>query len=202
MIIIIIINNSNYFHCKGPRLDRLGLSLLLTYSLCFYPAGVTLRSLREEASPRGSCSIPLPPNCSSHGLWGLLLPWGAQGSGEESKAAHLVLDTCHSLLLTRAGLSPSLTRVCPVLGDDLSARFLMAQAARLARHTPSISLETRSLGTGIDAAGSLNINASLGTGNQGKGGGREAVVEGKAFLPLLRQRPGRKGHPWPGMRHI
>lgn len=45
----------------------------------------------------------------------------------------------------------------------------MAQTAWLAWCTPSISLETRSLGTGIDAAGPLNINASLGSGNQGEG---------------------------------
>jgi len=69
----------------------------------------------------------------------------------------------------------------------------MAQAAWLARRAPSISLETRSLGTGIDAAGSLNINASLGSGNQGKGGGREAVVVGRAFLLLLCQHTGQGG---------
>lgn len=73
----------------------------------------------------------------------------------------------------------------PWLDDDLSAQCLMAQAAWLAWRAPSISLETRSLGTGIDAAGSLNINASLGSGNQGEGGGREAVAAGRAFLLLL-----------------
>lgn len=61
----------------------------------------------------------------------------------------------------------------------------MAQAAWLAQRAPSISLETRPLGTGIDAAGSLNINASLGSGNQGEGGGREAVAAGRAFLTPL-----------------
>lgn len=78
----------------------------------------------------------------------------------------------------------------PQLGDDLSVQCLMAQAAWLARRAPSISLETRSLGTGIDAAGSLNINASLGSGNQGEGGGREAVAAGRASHTTLLARQG------------
>lgn len=73
----------------------------------------------------------------------------------------------------------------PQLHDDLSVQCLMAQAAWLARRAPSISLETRSLGTGIDAAGSLNINASLGSGNQGEGGDREAVAARRASLTPL-----------------
>lgn len=85
----------------------------------------------------------------------------------------------------------------PQLDDDLSVQCLMAQAAWLARRAPSISLETRSLGTGIDASGSLNINASLGSGNQGEAGGREAMAAGRASLTPLcwhTRQGGTQGH--------
>lgn len=76
----------------------------------------------------------------------------------------------------------------------------MARVAWLARRAPSISLETRSLGTGIDAAGSLNINASLGAGNQGDGGGREAAAAGTAFL--LAPRAGGHGSAVPSLGRV
>lgn len=87
----------------------------------------------------------------------------------------------------------------PCLDDDLSVQHLMAHAAWLAWCAPSISLETRSLGTGIDASGSLNINASLGSGNQGEGGGREAMAAGRASLTPLcwhARQGGTQGHGW------
>lgn len=70
----------------------------------------------------------------------------------------------------------------PQVDGGLSVQCLMAQAAWLAQRAPSISLETRSLGTGIDAAGSLNINASLGSGNQGEGG-RQGCRGSRDSLP-------------------
>lgn len=130
--------------------------------------------------------MPLYPNRSSH----CLVPGGCfcpRGLGAQVRCPKQP-----SSCWRRASCSSCPAQDCPQphegppwLDDDLSARCLMAQAVWLAWRAPSISLETRSLGTGIDAAGSLNINASLGSGNQGEGGGREAVAAGRAFLPLL-----------------
>lgn len=57
----------------------------------------------EEASPGSSSPMHL-----LSGPWGLLLPQNCgRGSGWVSKAAQLLLVTCHSLLLPCTGLSPA-----------------------------------------------------------------------------------------------
>lgn len=185
VLAIRIINNSNNFCCERPRLDRQISSLLLTgvgrSRACIsirlvWPQGDTQKQLLQGA-PAPCLYVLIAP----HAVWSLeaaaaaLVGLGSpdrcpeQPSSCWRHAAHssYPADCCQP----REGL--------PWLDDDLSAQCLMAQAAWLAQRAPSISLETRSLGTGIDATGSLNINASLGSGKRSEEGGREAVVMGR-----------------------
>lgn len=140
--------------------------------------------------------MPLPPNRSSR----CFIPGGCSSPGWRL-GAQVRCPKQPSSCWERAARSSSPTQDCPQpregppwLDDDLSARCLTARAAWLAWRAPSVSLETRSLGTGIAAAGSLNINASLGSGNRARGEAGKPRRRGEPSSHCTTGTPGREGH--------